>query len=157
MTGKRVYIPLGTTANKQGRVAGANVAGMSCTFAGVVGTAVAKIFDLEVARTGLTEKEAVANGWDVQSQVVQVSDRARYYPGGSPLHVKLIVDKATGRLLGAQMVGKQGASKRIDVLAAALYAKMTIEDLARLDCSYAPPYAPVWDPVLVAANAVRKC
>jgi NADPH-dependent 2,4-dienoyl-CoA reductase/sulfur reductase-like enzyme len=157
VTGEKVYIPLGTTANKQGRVAGANIAGMSCTFEGVVGTAVAKIFDLEVARTGLTEREALAHGFDVQSQVVEVSDRAHYYPGGSPLHVKLIVDRASGRLLGAQMVGKQGAAKRIDVLAAALYGKMTIEDVTRLDCSYAPPYAPVWDPILVAANVVSKC
>jgi NADPH-dependent 2,4-dienoyl-CoA reductase/sulfur reductase-like enzyme len=157
VTGERAYIPLGTTANKQGRVAGANAAGMDCQFEGVVGTAVAKVFDLQVARTGLTEREAKAKGLTVAVAVVQSSNRARYYPGDTPLNVKLIVDTNSGRLLGAQVIGAQGAAKRIDVLAAALYAKMTVDDLARIDCSYAPPYAPVWDPILVAANVLGGC
>lgn len=157
VTGERTYIPLGTTANKQGRVAGANIAGMDCTFEGVVGTAVAKIFDLEVARTGLTEKEATAKGFDVHSVSIRTTDRARYYPGAAELHVKLVIDRATRRLLGAQFIGAQGAAKRIDVLAAALYAKMTVDDLTRLDYSYAPPYASVWDATLIAANVASRC
>ncbi len=157
VTGKKAYIPLGSTANKQGRVVGANIAGMGCTFEGVVGTAVAKIFDLEVARTGLTEGEAASAGFDVVSQLVHSKDRARYYPGATALHVKVVMDRGSRRLLGAQIVGEKGAAKRIDVLAAALYAKMTIDDVSRLDCSYAPPYAPVWDPILIAANVLRRC
>jgi len=157
VTGEKAYIPLGTTANKQGRVAGANAAGMECSFEGVVGTAVAKIFDLEVARTGLTEREAKAKGFAVAASTVQTQARARYYPDNSPLHVKLVLDADSRRLLGAQIIGAQGAAKRIDVLAAALYAKMSVDDLARVDCSYAPPYAPVWDPVLVAANVAARC
>ncbi|MBC7232893.1 MAG: CoA-disulfide reductase [Chloroflexi bacterium] len=157
VTGERTYIPLGTTANKQGRVAGANIAGMDCTFEGVVGTAVAKIFDLEVARTGLTEKEAAAKGFSVHAVTVRTTDRARYYPGATDLHVKLIMDRTTRRLLGAQYIGAQGAAKRIDVLAAALYAQMTVDDLTRLDYSYAPPYASVWDATLIAANVASRC
>jgi NADPH-dependent 2,4-dienoyl-CoA reductase/sulfur reductase-like enzyme len=157
VTGEKVYIPLGTTANKQGRVAGANAAGMDCGFEGVVGTAVAKVFDLQVARTGLTEKEAKAKGFSVTVSSVHAMDHARYYPGNTTLDVKLVTDSSSGRLLGAQMVGAQGAAKRIDVLAAALYAGMTVDDLTRLDYSYAPAYAPVWDPTLVAANLAGHC
>ncbi|MBM4428977.1 MAG: CoA-disulfide reductase [Chloroflexi bacterium] len=158
VTGEKTYIPLGTTANKQGRVAGANIAGMECTFEGVVGTAVAKVFGLEVARTGLTEKEATAKNLAGSATTIQAMDRARYYPGGTPLNVKLVVDSASRRLLGAQLIGPQGAAKRVDVLAAALYAGMSAHDLTRLDYSYAPPYAPVWDATLVAASvASRSC
>jgi len=158
VTGERTYIPLGSTANKQGRVAGANVAGMDCTFQGVVGTAVAKVFGLEVARTGLTEKEATAKGLAASAMTIQAMDRAAYYPGGTPLSVKLIVDGASRRLLGAQLIGPQGAAKRVDVLAAALYGRMTVDDLTRLDYSCAPPYAPVWETTLVAASvASRSC
>nr|MBC7244013.1 CoA-disulfide reductase [Chloroflexota bacterium] len=157
VTGEKVYIPLGTTANKQGRVAGANVAGMSCTFEGVAGTAVAKIFGLEVARTGLTEREATAKGFSVHTATIRTTDRARYYPGATELYVKLIMERTSRRLLGTQLIGAQGAAKRIDVLAAALYAKMTVDDLTRLDYSYAPPYASVWDATLIAANVASRC
>jgi NADPH-dependent 2,4-dienoyl-CoA reductase/sulfur reductase-like enzyme len=157
VTGQRTYMPLGTTANKQGRVAGANVAGMECTFEGVVGTAVAKVFGLEVARTGLTEKEAQAHGFDVYSQHIKTKDRARYFPGAERLDVKLVMDRSSRRLLGAQLVGGGGAAKRIDVLAAALYARMSVDDLTHLDYSYAPPYASVWDATLRAANVLGRC
>lgn len=157
VTGEKTYIPLGTTANKQGRIAGANAAGMNCTFEGVVGTAVAKIFGLEVARTGLTEKEAIAKGVNVYATTIRTTDRARYYPGATELHVKLIMDRISRRLLGAQLIGAQGAAKRIDVLATALYAQMTVDDLTRLDYSYAPPYASVWDATLIAANVLSRC
>lgn len=154
VTGRPAYIPLGTTANKQGRVAGENAAGGDAVFHGVVGTAVAKVFDLEVARTGLTERQAQEEGLAALSATVQAASQAHYYPGGGPLHVRLVFQQ-DGRLLGAQMVGK-GAAKRIDVVAAALQAGWGVEDLRRLDLSYAPPFAPVWDPILVAANVAAR-
>ncbi len=157
VTGHKVYMPLGSTANKQGRVAGANVAGKSCTFGGVVGTAVAKIFDLQVARTGLTEREAKAAGFTVHAQHITTKDRSEYYPGATQLDVKLVMNQATRKLLGAQLIGEQGAAKRIDVLATALYAHMTVDDLTQLDYSYAPPYASVWDATLRAASVVSRC
>lgn len=157
VTGERTYIPLGSTANKQGRVAGANAAGMPCTFGGVAGTAVAKVFGLEVARTGLTEREARVKGFDVGVSSIVTRNHARYYPGGTELHVRLVMDQQTRRLLGAQLIGAQGAAKRVDVLAAALCANMTSDDLTRVDYSYAPPYASVWDATLVAANVISRC
>ncbi len=157
VTGQKVYIPLGSTANKQGRTAGANIAGMSCTFEGIVGTAVAKVFDLQVARTGLTEQAAMEAGFAVHCSRITTKDRAHYYPGVAQLDVKLVVDQASRRLLGAQIIGAEGAAKRIDVLAAALYAKMTVDELTRLDYSYAPPYASVWDATLRAASVASRC
>ncbi len=157
VTREKVYIPLGTTANKQGRVAGAHIAGMTCAFPGVAGTAIVKVFDLQVARTGLTHKEAVAKGFPTEAVTIQTTDHAGYYPGAKPLHVKLVMDRSTRRLLGAQMVGGGGAEKRIDVVAAALYARMTVDDLASVDYGYAPPYASVWDATLVAANVAGRC
>jgi len=157
VTGEKTYIPLGSTANKQGRVAGANTAGMSCTFGGVSGTAVVKVFGLEVARTGLTDREARARGLQVGTSSIRTMNHARYYPGSTDLHVKLIMDQQTRRLLGAQLIGAEGAAKRVDVLAAALSAKMTADDLTRVDYSYAPPYASAWDATLVAANVLSRC
>lgn len=154
VTGKPTYVPLGTTANKQGRVAGENIAGGDATFAGIVGTAVVKVFDSDAARTGLTETQAREHGYDVHTTTIRASSNAHYMPGGGPLHVKLVYE-AGGRLLGAQMVGR-AAAKRIDVVAAALHARWTVEELQKLDLSYAPPYAPVWDALLVAANVAVK-
>jgi NADPH-dependent 2,4-dienoyl-CoA reductase/sulfur reductase-like enzyme len=148
------YVPLGTTANKQGRVAGENIAGGDAVFCGIVGTSVVKVFDVGAARAGLTEAQARERGLDVRAIEVKAHSLAHYMPGGGPLHVKLVYE-ANGRLLGAQMVGS-GAAKRIDVVAAALYDGWTIEDLGRLDLSYAPPYAPVWDGLLIAANVANK-
>jgi NADPH-dependent 2,4-dienoyl-CoA reductase/sulfur reductase-like enzyme len=157
VTGERVYIPLGTTANKQGRVAGANVAGMDCTFEGIAGTAATKVFDLEVARTGLTEREAVAKGLPVHTSQITAKDRSGYYPGASRLDVKLVIDAHSRRLLGGQMIGASGAAKRIDVLAAAIYAKLTVDDLTHFDYSYTPSVASVWDATLIAANVTSRC
>lgn len=156
VTGKPAYVPLGTTANKQGRVAGTNAAGGDARFYGIVGTAVVKVFNLEVARTGLSEAEARREGFAVQTTKIQHHAIGHYMPNPTPLHVKLVYEAETGRLLGAQMIGQQGAAKRIDVLAAALHGGWMVEDLSRLDLSYAPSYAPVWDPILVAANVARK-
>ena len=153
---KPAYIPLGTTANKQGRIAGTNIAGGDEAFAGIVGTAVVKVFDLEVARTGLSEREAKDAGFDAASVTIKAPARAHYMPTHPPIHVKLVFEKGTKKLLGAQMVGEEGVAKRIDVIAAALYDGWTVYDLKNLDLSYAPPFAPVWDPILVAANVASK-
>jgi NADPH-dependent 2,4-dienoyl-CoA reductase/sulfur reductase-like enzyme len=148
--GRSAWVPLGPAANKTGRVAGTVAAGGAASFAGVVGTAVVKVFDLEVARTGLGLAEARAAGLSAVATDVVSRSRAKYYPGGSPLHVRL-VHQPDGRLLGGQLAGREGAAKRVDVLATALHAGLTVADLAVLDLSYAPPFAPVYDPVLAAA------
>jgi NADPH-dependent 2,4-dienoyl-CoA reductase/sulfur reductase-like enzyme len=148
--GGPAWVPLGPAANKTGRVAGTVAAGGSASFGGVVGTAVVKVFDLEVARTGLGLAEAKAAGLDAVATDVVSRSRAKYYPGSSPLHVRL-VHTPGGRLLGGQLAGREGAAKRIDVLATALHAGLTVADVAGLDLSYAPPFAPVYDPVLTAA------
>lgn len=152
VTGKPVHVPLGTHANKQGRVAGINIGGGYATFPGVVGTAVTKVCDLEVARTGLRERDAEAAGFAFVTATVESTNRAGYFPGAKPMTVKLIAEQRTGRLLGAQIVGRQEAAKRIDALAVALWNGMTVEEMSGLDLGYAPPYAPVWDPILVAAR-----
>lgn len=156
VSNKPAYIPLGTTANKQGRIAGTNIAGGDAAFAGIVGTAVVKVFDLEVARTGLSEQEARRAGFDAASVTINAPARAHYMPTHPPIHIKLIFEKGSKMLLGGQMVGEEGVSKRIDVIAAALHKGWTVYDLAQLDLSYAPPFAPVWDPILVAANVASK-
>ncbi len=156
VSGRPAYIPLGTTANKTGRVAGQNIGGLRTEFPGIVGTAVSKIFDLQVARTGLSLKEATDIGLEARSSTIQQGSRSSHYPGGSPITVHLVTEAGTRRLLGAQMVGREGVAHRIDVLATALHAAMTAEDIYHLDLAYAPPYAPVWDPILIAANKARK-
>ncbi|MEU4471666.1 FAD-dependent oxidoreductase [Micromonospora sp. NPDC023888] len=152
VSGMPVHVPLGTHANKQGRAAGINIGGGYATFAGVIGTAVTKVCDLEVGRTGLREREATLAGFDFVSVVAESTNRAGYYPGARPMTVKLIAERPSGRLLGAQIVGWSEAAKRIDTLAVALWNGMTVDDMTSLDLGYAPPYAPVWDPVLVAAR-----
>lgn len=163
VTGRPAWIPLGDTANKQGRIAGQNAVepaetrvGDQARFGGVVGTAVAKVFDLTAARTGLTAREAREQGLSASVTRVKAPSRAHYYPGGSPIHVQLVLEEGSGRLLGGQLVGREGVAKRVDVLAALLHMGGDLDDLAGLDLSYAPPYSPVWDPLLVVANVARK-
>ena len=156
VTGQPAYVPLATTANKQGRIAGENAAGGSAEFGGVVGTAVVQAFDLTIAHTGLTEKWAKAHGFNTASVTIQASSRAHYMPGSAPMHVKLVYEQGSQRLLGAQIVGKDGVAQRINTIAAALHAGWTTDDLGDLDLCYAPPVAPVWDPILVAANVARR-
>ncbi len=154
IAGAPAYIPLGTTANKQGKVAGANAAGAGLEFAGIDGTAGFRVFDLEVARTGLGPDQA-----DPAQAVTSLSrqrSRGHGFPGAATLTTLLVVEKATGKLLGAQMVGAEGVALRIDVLATALRAGMTMADMETLDLAYAPPFAPVYDPVLIAATVGRK-
>jgi NADPH-dependent 2,4-dienoyl-CoA reductase/sulfur reductase-like enzyme len=148
--GRPAWVPLGPAANKTGRVAGTVAAGGAAAFGGIAGTAVVKVFDLEVARTGLTLTEARAAGLDAVATDVVSRSRAKYYPGGFPLHVRLVHDR-DGRLLGGQLAGREGAATRVDVLAAALHARASVADLAVMDLGYAPPFAPVYDPLLTAA------
>jgi len=148
--GRPAWVPLGPAANKTGRVAGTVAAGGTASFSGVAGTAVVKVFDLEVARTGVTLTEARQAGLTAVATDVVSRSRAKYYPGAAPLHVRL-VHTPDGKLLGGQIAGREGAAKRIDVLATALLAGFTVADLAALDLSYAPPFAPVYDPVLAAS------
>ena len=147
-----VVIALGTHANKQGRVAGTNIGGGSATFGGVLGTAITRIGSTEVARTGLTEREAAAADLDAMAVTSGSSARAGYLPGADRMKVKIVAERSTGRLLGGQIVGGDGAGKRIDILATALWNEMTVVDIAGMDLAYAPPFSPVWDPVLLAAG-----
>ena len=151
-----VTIALGTHANKQGRVAGINLGGGYATFPGVLGTAVTKLCGLEIARTGLGEAEAAAAGFATEAVVVESTTRAGYFPGASLMKTKLIVEQRSGRLLGAQIVGEENAGKRIDALAIALWNEMTVEEMTGLDLAYAPPFSPVWDPVLIAARKAAE-
>jgi NADPH-dependent 2,4-dienoyl-CoA reductase/sulfur reductase-like enzyme len=152
VTGHRVVIPLGTHANKQGRVVGINVTGGDVRFPGVIGTAASKICAYEVARSGITEHQAAEAGIGVVAATIEATSRAGYYPGGEPITVKIVAERPSGRIVGAQIVGEEGAGKRIDVLATAIWNRMHVDEVASLDLSYAPPISPVWDPVLVAAR-----
>lgn len=158
VTGKPAYVPLGTTANKQGRVAGTVVGGGEASFPGIVGTAVVKARDVAVARTGLTEHGAQEMGYDATAVMIKSMDRVATYPGARDIWVKLVADRGTGRLLGGQVIGYDltGVAGRIDVVATALTTRMDAEAFSQLDLSYAPPFAQVWDPLLVAANVLQR-
>jgi NADPH-dependent 2,4-dienoyl-CoA reductase/sulfur reductase-like enzyme len=152
VSGQYEHIPLGTHANKHGRVIGHNIGGSYATFPGVVGTAMSKLCNLEIARTGLSEREATQAGLGYVTVSVQSGTRAAYFPGAQRLTVKMIAERHTGRLLGTQIVGSEGSAKRIDTAATALWNHMTVEEMTALDLAYAPPFSPVWDPILVAAR-----
>ncbi|MGY1643998.1 FAD-dependent oxidoreductase [Geodermatophilus sp. SYSU D00703] len=156
LTGDPVHVALGTHANKQGRVAGSVIGGRPARFAGVLGTALTTIGDLEIGRTGLCTTQAEQAGYDVRTETIESTTRAGYYPGAEPIAVKLVSDRDPGRLLGAQVVGGPGSGKRIDVLATAIWAGLTAEEFAGSDLAYAPPFSPVHDPVLVAARVASR-
>ena len=148
-----VNLQLGTHANKQGRIAGANITGADVAFPGVIGTAITRLCHREVARTGLSEREAADAGLEVATTVVESDTRAAYFPGSAAMWIKLVTARDDGRLLGAQIVGAPTAGKRIDTFATAIWAAMTVDELQWVDLSYAPPMSGVLDPVLVAARA----
>jgi NADPH-dependent 2,4-dienoyl-CoA reductase/sulfur reductase-like enzyme len=154
ITGNPVAFALGTHANKHGRIAAENFTGGDARFPGVIGTAITKVCEVEIGRTGLTESEAAEAGYDTVAASVDTTTRASYYPGSAPITVKMVADRTSGQLLGAQIVGKEGAGKRIDTAALAVWNEMAVEEVAMLDLSYAPPLSPLWDPVLVAARRV---
>jgi NADPH-dependent 2,4-dienoyl-CoA reductase/sulfur reductase-like enzyme/rhodanese-related sulfurtransferase len=156
IAGKKVWIPLGSTANKQGRVVGVNVCGGNATFPGVMGTTVFKTFEFNVAKTGLSMREAEKEGFHPVQAIVRGYDRAHYYPGRKESTLKVIADKETGRILGGQAVGEGPSDKFIDILAMALHGKMTCRELANVDLAYAPPFSPVLSPIIVAANVLTN-
>jgi CoA-dependent NAD(P)H sulfur oxidoreductase len=153
VSGRPTWIPLGDTANQMGRVAGTNAATGDETleFPGILGTGIFKVFDLSVGKTGLSEKEAEDTGFEVVSAGLEAHDRAAYYPGARKVFLKLIADRATGRLLGAESVGS-GADKLTDICAAALWGRLSYPDLVNIDLAYAPPYGPALSPVIQAAT-----
>ncbi len=156
LSGQRVVVALGTHANKQGRVAGVNIGGGYAVFPGVIGTAITKVCDLEAARTGLSSAEADAAGYAYVTAVVDSTTTAGYMPGAQPIRLKMLAERRSGRLLGAQIVGRGGSAKRIDALALAIWNSMSVDELLGLDLAYAPPFSPVWDPVLIAARKAQE-
>ncbi len=156
VTGAKCWIPLALRANRAGWAVADNVCGLETRLKGVVGTAVFKVFSLEVARTGLSVKEALEAGFDPAEIFIKTRSRAHGQPGSQTIHVSMTGDKKTGKLLGVQMVGKEGVAHRINASAVALHAGMTVEAFSQTDLSYAPPFGPVWDPLLTAANQLMK-
>jgi len=154
VSGRRVWFPLGQPAVRQGWVAGENASGFEARYAGIVGTNVVKVFELELARTGLSLAEALASGFEADAIESETPSRASYYPGGSKILTRLVYDRS-GRLLGAQMVGREGVAQRIDVYAAALHSNLKVDEIERLDLAYAPPYAPTIDPIQRAAHRAK--
>ena len=156
VTGEPAWMPLGLTANRAGRAIGATVAGDPSLVGDIAGTAVVKAFDMEAGRVGLAEEAAAREaGFDPVRETVTAGSRSGYYPGAAPTDVTLVADRDSGRLLGGSIVGPDRAAVRIDTLATALEADMTVPEVERLDLAYAPPFSPVWDPILVAAKVLN--
>ncbi|HET7390965.1 MAG TPA: FAD-dependent oxidoreductase [Nitrososphaeraceae archaeon] len=157
ITNKDTYLPLGTTANKQGRVAGENAAGGNAKFRGIAGSAITKVFDLFIGKTGLTRDEALKYGFeDTIEEEIESITRAGYYPDTKPIWIKIVADRKTKRVLGSQIVGGEAVKERIDLISLALLLKADITDLATYDACYVPPASPVWEPINVAASQLAK-
>jgi NADPH-dependent 2,4-dienoyl-CoA reductase/sulfur reductase-like enzyme len=155
VTGEPDHVPLALTANRRGRAVGQTVTGTPTEGGATAGSAVVKVFDLAVGRTGVIDEERAREaGFDPVSVTIQASSRAHYYPGAKELTVQLVGDRESGKLLGAAMVGEEGVAKRVDTVATALHAGMTVDEVQNLDLTYAPPFSPVWDPVLTAAKVL---
>jgi NADPH-dependent 2,4-dienoyl-CoA reductase/sulfur reductase-like enzyme len=155
VTGRPTYIPLGTTANKTGRVAGANAVGGRERFPGIVGTSIVGIFGMAFATTGLSVDEARREGFSPVSARIEAQARPRYF-GGRKTTVELVADRGTGRLLGGSVIGEEGADGRINVIASALQSRMKVGEFEQLDLAYSPPFSPVWDPLLIAVQQLQK-
>jgi len=156
VTGRKTWIPLALRANRSGWAVADNVTGGRVELPGVVGTAVFKVFEMQVARTGLSVREAEKSGFQPAEAVIKSRSRAHAHPGTTDIWVQVVGDRKTGRLLGAQMVGKEGVAHRINAAAVALHAGMTVEAFSQSDLAYAPPFGPTWDPLLTAANQLLK-
>lgn len=156
VSGERTWVPLALRANRAGWAVADHLCGKSVEIPGVAGTAVFKVFDLQVARTGLTRDEAAAAGFDPQTVTIQTTSRSGHYPGGRPIDVHMVGDRRSGRLLGAQMVGKESVAHRINAAAVGLHAGMSVDQFVQCDLAYAPPFGGVWDPLLIAANQLAK-
>ncbi len=156
VTGEKIWIPLALRANRAGWAVADNVCGGKVALPGIAGTAVFKVFEMQVAKTGLAVSEAQQAGFDPVSVYIQSNSRAGIYPGAQPVYVSMVGDRASGRLLGAQMVGIDQVAHRINAAAVALLAKMSVAEFSQSDLCYAPPFGPTWDPLLVAANQLLK-
>ena len=155
VTGRPTWIPLGTTANKAGRVAGACAAGARERFPGIVGTSIVSIFGMGFATTGFSVAQARAEGFSPVVARIEANSRPRYYQGVKTM-VELVADRTTRRLVGGSVIGEDGAAGRINVIAAALHARMRVDEFEQLDLAYSPPFTPVWDPILIAAQQLMK-
>ena len=156
ITNEDTYLPLGTTANRQGRIAGENAAGGSARFRGIAGSVITKVFGLYIGKTGLIRQEALNYGFDPIEDEIESITRAGYYPGSKSIWIKIIADRKSGRILGSQIVGGEGVKERIDLIALAMLLKADIRDLASYDACYVPPASPVWEPVNIAASQTAK-
>lgn len=156
VTGKEVYLPMGSTANKQGRVAGINAVGGEVRFSGVIGTSIVRVFRLNVGKTGLSETEASTHGFAVETVLSPAPDKAHFFPGAKPILLKLVAERGTGRLLGLQAVGEGDVAKRLDAAAMAIGLGATVEQLAQADLGYAPPYSAAMDNLIVAADILKN-
>ena len=155
VTGRPTWIPLGTTANKTGRIAGANAAGARERFAGIVGTSIVAVFGMGFATTGLSATQARTEGFSPVAVQIEAKSKPGYFQG-VPTHVELVADRSTGRLLGGSVIGEDGAAGRINVIATALQSRLRVEDFEQLDLAYSPPFSTVWDPLLIAAQQLVK-
>ncbi|MBW2216730.1 MAG: FAD-dependent oxidoreductase, partial [Deltaproteobacteria bacterium] len=156
VTGEKTWIPLALRANRAGWAVADHLSGKDVQLDGVAGTAVFKVFDLQVARAGLSTDEARANGFDPIEVSIESRSRAHSHPGNTTLYVQMVGDKKSGRILGAQMVGAEGVAHRINAVSVALHQKMSVDSYSQCDLAYAPPFSPVWDPTLTAANQLLK-
>ena len=156
VTDLRTWIPLALRANRAGWAVADNVMGREAELQGVAGTAAFKVLGIEAARTGLCVAEAEKSGFEPAEMVIRSTTRGHRYPGASPIGVQMVADRKSGRLLGAQLVGRDGAAHRINTAAVALHAKLTVEQFSQSDLAYAPPFGPTWDPLLTAANQLLK-
>lgn len=156
VTGAKTWIPLALRANRAGWAVADNVCGQAKTLDGVAGTSVFRVFDMEVARTGLNAAEAEKHGFEPAEMTITGASRAHTYGESHPIYVSAVADKKSGRLLGMQMVGKEGAAHRINAPAVALHMGMTVAQYTQMDLGYAPPFGPTWDPTLIAANQLIK-
>jgi len=156
VTGKKTWIPLALRANRAGWAAADNVCGIPAQLQGVAGTSVFRVFDMQVASTGLNEKNAAEAGFDPVSNMIKSASRAHSYGSSQPIWVNMIADRKTGRLLGTQIIGKDGVAHRINAAVVALHAGMTVEQFSQTDLGYAPPFGPTWDPCLTAAMQLLK-
>ena len=156
ITNEDTYLPLGTTANRQGRIAGENAAGGSARFRGIAGSVITKVFGLYIGKTGLIRQEALNYGFDPIEGEIESITRAGYYPGSKSIWIKIIADRKSRRILGSQIVGGEGVKERIDLIALAMLLKADINDLASYDACYVPPASPVWEPLNIAASQTAK-
>jgi NADPH-dependent 2,4-dienoyl-CoA reductase/sulfur reductase-like enzyme len=156
VSGRPMSIPLGTVAARQGRIAGENLAGRWSRFAGALGTSLVKVLGVTAASTGLTSETAEREGFRTAAAVIEGRFQAGYFDSGAPAKVKVVAERGSGRVLGAQIVGSASGAIRIDVIAAAITARMTVEDAARLDLAYAPPAGALWNPILIAMNVLAR-